>query len=175
MCPYSGARSRDRLKSSLSETAPAYLFHVVIATGRSDWSSKVENESAPALSLNQNDASKLPNGPARMLKNALGRQGSFFDVSGGTDPTSGSQRLTTVTAREIVLVTNFGLQSSEAGGDTDQMSIAAQNFPAGMEVTGIPDTDAGHAALVRSFIRNSTQARASDQLSRTAGSALNSR
>ena len=54
----------------LSGTMPPYAQHVVIRTGRNDWSSKIEDE--PGVNF------------ARELKMLVGRSGKFHDVCGYT-------------------------------------------------------------------------------------------
>ena len=59
----------------MNKTMPPYARHVVIKTGRNDWSSKIEDESDTL-------GEQIGGGNlARSLKALVGRGGSFHDVS----------------------------------------------------------------------------------------------
>ena len=76
----------------MNGTMPPYARHVVIRTGRSDWSSRIEDEEA-AATVGSSDAEELngegkPVNVARILKNLTGRGGRYHDVCFLTVPTT---------------------------------------------------------------------------------------
>lgn len=63
-------------KRSLKNTMPAYAQHVVIHTGRRDWSSKIED-----LPSSTTMAGYRFTNLARELKKLVGKGGKYHDVS----------------------------------------------------------------------------------------------
>lgn len=63
-------------EKQINGTVPPYAQHVVIRTGRHDWSKRIEDELPTTLP----DGGKHAN-LARSLKGLVGREGKYYDVS----------------------------------------------------------------------------------------------
>lgn len=71
-------------------TMPPYAQHVVIRTGRDDWSSRIEDD---ATTLGPGVARSLEGGNlAKSLKGLVGRGGKYHDVSLPSWLSSGAER-----------------------------------------------------------------------------------
>ena len=68
-------------KRQLNDTMPPYAQHVVIRTGKDDWSKRIEDETSRLESDVQGD---LGGGNmAKQLKELVGKGGKYHDVSKG--------------------------------------------------------------------------------------------
>ena len=65
----------------MNVTVPPYTQHVVIRTGREDWSSKIEDEEATLKTVgpDREGRSKGVN-VAKVLKSLVGKGGKYHDV-----------------------------------------------------------------------------------------------
>jgi len=66
-------------KRELNGTMPPYAQHVVIHTGRNDWSSRIEDE-AEEMAGEQAGGGVRRRNLAKALKGLVGRGGKFHDV-----------------------------------------------------------------------------------------------
>ena len=65
----------------MNETVPPYAQHIVIRTGREDWSSRIEDEETTLKSgLLQAEGKSKGVNVARVLKTLVGKGGKYHDV-----------------------------------------------------------------------------------------------